>query len=351
MESNLTQTYHSLDYWIHQIGFTRFSDTLNFIFIPMLCAFGVFFNIISLIILFQNEFKSIRLFEYLKEYLVVSIFICFISIGLVLLGNSYLNLDLYISYFFFIYIYLTIVNTAYFYSCMLDIIIGLEYVYILTNKPMPLRKYSTSLVCSVLLVVCTAINAPFYFNFQPVSFLVNLNQNETVLLYYLDYTQFAKSIKGKIILYTLFVFRDILTIIGEITINVFAIVLFKNHLCKKSTLLKSSVKVLQLIKTKATQLNTSAAASNTSNISNLDLMTTLTVIVMSTLSILEHFFILMGLIYANFELNSTTYAISSIANCFIALKHSTNFFVFMSIHKNFKNGFKNLLKKKKNRKN
>jgi hypothetical protein len=112
-------TYFSFDFWLSQIGSSAYVDTMN-LAISIIYAFGLVFNLLFFRILFNNEFKSVNLYSYLKVYLLNSSFICLAGVGLFLVARRYFYPNPQIAAIYLAYFYCYIVITGYFYTSMLD---------------------------------------------------------------------------------------------------------------------------------------------------------------------------------------------------------------------------------------
>jgi hypothetical protein len=374
--SNTTSQYYpSFEFWLQVFGSTMFIDTLYFAFVPLVSLLGFIFNLIGLKVLFNNQFKSTKLYSYLKVYMVNSALVCLASVGIIFNSRRYFNLqNSYFSNFYIVYIYIVIVNTGYFYGGLLDILIILDRIFIIKNKSTLLSKQSSWLICFVLFVVCLSINFPYFFVFYPSSLSVRLSDVESYTFYFFDVTTFAKSKIGTIITFTQYFFRDFFTLASEIILNLLSIYFLRRYLVKKAKMTSASTRTftnnqpslklgdkqnkqnkqdkamtVQDLTSNNTGQNSMHTLNSTNpkkkNISKSDLKATLMVIIMTILSIMEHSFMLLCLLYFNFFTNLTAFTLGCLANTSVALKHSSNFLIFILFNKNFRNGFISLFKK------
>jgi hypothetical protein len=321
-------TYFSIEYWLEKAGSTMLTDLINLLSTPISFV-GFILNLISLKILFHGNFKSIKLFTYFKEYSANSALICFVSLGLFLLTTKFINFNSYYSMFYFTHIYLPIVTTGYFYGCILDIVIILEHIFILKNKRNLLGKYKPFRTCAILFVICFIINFPFFLAFRPEIKQVFISPNETFNLYFLASTDFGNSVGGKIVLFAVYILRDLITLLLEATLNIITIVLFKKYILNKSKLLNRTKQPKAVI---------------SGSINKGDQKAVSIVIILSILTILEHSAIIMASIYSNFFVNKLTFTFAAFSSFFVTLKHLSNFFLLLIMNKNFKKSFIELFK-------
>jgi hypothetical protein len=339
--SNQSMFYLPFEFWLSVFGSTVYVDAINLFLVPLIGAIGLVLNLIGLRILFYQNFKSIKLFAYLKVYLINSAFICLISIGNMQDSKRFVDFNSYFSINYIIYVYVLLGNTSYFYGCVLDIIIILEQIFIIKNKANFLKNSSPYKYCLLALVSCIVVNFPYYFAYRPSSLTVSLNATWTYTFYFTDYSDFAKSQLGVIALYVVYSLRDFLTLSLQILCNIILIIFFKRHLAKKSKLVK---RLETSMESKKGNFSTSTFnignKMNTRNLSNkTDSKATLMVITISIFSILEHSSLLLVLIYfqADFQ---TGFILRFLPNIFVPLKHASNFFILFIFNKSFKAGIR-----------
>jgi hypothetical protein len=353
--SNFTNSYSYISYedWLTILGSTIEVDILVFFFLPILSLIGFILNIISLRLLYYNQFRIIKLYSYLKLYLINSSLVTLVGIGNFLHSKRFIDFNSYFSSFYITYIYIYLSNMGYFYGCMLDIMLILEQIFILKNKVNILNKYSAYVYSGVLFVICLVINMPFFFAFVPASLTVDLSSTLNYTFYYVNYSYFATTQIGSIILLIVYVLRDITTLILQAVCSIWLIIDLKKYLAKKSTLVKKRVTIVidskQTLSRENPVMNTTSSTRLSVTKSALkpkgnkaDVNATLMVITISILSILEHLSIL--LILGSLQLGiSLDPVVNILPNITIRLKHSSNFFILLLFNKNFKDALKKFL--------
>jgi hypothetical protein len=159
--------------------------------------------------------------------------------------------------------------------------------------------------------------------FSPKSYSAQLGINETRVFHFYGHTEFADSLAGKIVIMTLYFVRDLVTLVFEISLNVWLILLVKKYQAKKSILLNRP-------------LPSQTSNLNIGEIRRYDLRVTIMVILMSLLSILAHSFIFIGLIYNLIYFNEVTIRLIAVANLFISVKHLSNFIILLLFNSKFR---------------
>ena len=101
------------------------------------------------------------------------------------------------------------------------------------------KKYYTcspGIICLIMALVCCLINTPFAFNYQSVyagDYTYN-NGNKINKLYVLLRTDEASSTIGQTVIISLYVVRDILTLIVGIVLNLVLLVQMRNYLIERA---------------------------------------------------------------------------------------------------------------------
>jgi hypothetical protein len=346
---NFTDSY-SLDYWFDFFGIYKYADAVLLFFIPWFSFIGFILNLITFKVLLNEQFKGTKIFDYFKVYTLNSAFVCVVSVGNFLRTKRFIDFNSYLSMFFVKNILVPIDNTGYFYGSLLDILIILEQIFILLNRGTFFSRCSAYLNSIVLFVICLIVNFPFFFAFEIATYAVKLIDGEIYTIYLIVPSEFALDQMGEIILWILYVLRDILTPMVQIICNLLLVVNLKRHLEKKLKLLpQKSNKNISIKKT--TEIDEQASQHPT-NLHSLK-QTAITVrketnaakmvITVSVLSILEHLSIFLILLGFQFGLEFTN-KIDFLPNTSIVLKHSTNFLILIFFNYNFRKVFKILFK-------
>jgi hypothetical protein len=362
-------TYFSFEFWLLVFGSTIYIDTLLFLIIPLMSVFGLVINLIGFRVLLNEQFKSLRLYAYLRVYLLNSCCLCLIMIGIFVSSRRYVSaLNNYYSYFFISHIFAPIVVTCYSYAGVLDIVILLDRISMLTrNKINFINKLSTNMVCLIAFIFNIFLTFTWYYALYPNSLTVDLSSTEAYTFHFFDLNNFTKSELFFIIRLVQTVLRDLIVTLAQVGLNCVSINLLKKHLIKKSKMLNNSTaKSLQSGLEKGSTKNQeksntisvinnndaikNIAESNTinrqRNIDKADQRATIMVTLISIISILEHSFAFTVAIYLSIVINLISYSLSATSDAIYTFKHISSFFLLLAFNKNFKEGVINFLKRK-----
>jgi hypothetical protein len=218
-----------------QLGSTYFTD-ISFLIASFVCLIGIGFNLMGIRVLFNGEFNSIRLFDYMKVYLINSAIMCALLLPSFTIAKRFVFADKIYGSFYGCFIYGPLINGCYTFSSIIDITITLDRISIFTKKFDFVKKCSLTSICVMSIVCCVLINVPFYFIYYPDSFEVYLNETLLFNIYYMRPTQFAESKHGSILRYILFLLRDVVPVLFLISLNAISIYLFKRYIMHRSKL-------------------------------------------------------------------------------------------------------------------
>jgi len=229
------------------------------------------------------------------------------------------------------YFYVPVYTTVYFFNSFLDVYISMERIALFLPLFGRINANSWKIICSILFASCLAINFPYFFYFVPHNYEVELDNHEMFSIYSWILTDFADSLAGKIVAYVIYFIRDVLTLLLEVTLNIFSLIEMKRHVDKK----KNVVYNLE-----------NAQNSNVGrNLSKADHNMTFMVLVMCLLSVLQHIGFLACTGYYLQSQNLLAYSICYASNQIISIKHASNFFLFILFNSLFRKNVKNLFKR------
>jgi hypothetical protein len=324
--STVEEYYYPLEYWLNAFGYLPFADMMYFFFQPIVSFLGLLMNSWAMGIMLNRKFKDKKMFSYLRVYLANSAILSFVCMFSFTTTMRYVNFNMQLSMIYLTYIYVVFYNTGYFLGSLLDIQMICNQICMIKNKEIKLLEifspYTRSLIA---LVFCICVNSPYYFVFSPQSDSVKLGANETRVFHFYGHTEFADSLAGKIVNFTLFFGRDLVTLVFEISLNVWLIFLVKKHQAKKSILLNRG------LPSQSSSLNIAER-----QITRHDLRVTLMVMLMSLLSTLAHLFEFSGLVYNLIYTDELTIILPSFADLFISIKHSSNFIILILFNSKFR---------------
>lgn len=345
LNSSSNQTFNDLSYWLDLLGLSFSIEALTVYSLLPLCLISVVLNSISFWILNKKEFMLGTFFSYLRIYVLNSSVFSLILITAPLFSSKRILKfsNSYTTSFYGCYIFSILMATLYLFSSLLEILIVVERMtYFLPNRFKKIDKMGVKKFCFVLLVLSFLVNSPMFFVTYPkLVYLIKLDQDTTYPLFYWDLTHFSFTIEGSVILSLMGFVRDVLTLVVKIVFNGISAHLVRNYIkrLKKEKLefaLKISTSKLHIKRQKSIHINQEAPY-----ISKTDRKHTLIAIIMSVFSFLEHFFYISSYIFFLFQNNSLISLFFYLNLISLAIKHSTNIFIFYK----FNNLFRTHLKK------
>jgi hypothetical protein len=175
------------------------------------------------------------------------------------------------------------------------------------------------------------------------------------ILWYLGVSDFAASAAGSIILYIVYMFRDIIMMVLEIVFNIASMYYLKAYFDKKTTLVGRShasggARVATTVAVEAPSILTkhdATAATKTETKSStgvsskkVEMRMSIMVICMCTLSVVEHILLITCITYPlSNPGNPLIFTLLYFGGFSIVFKHSLNFVLFYAFNKNFKKIF------------
>jgi hypothetical protein len=377
-KANLTYSilYNQL---LTQIGSTYLTD-INFSLAACVGFIGLFFNLMSIRVLFGGKFKSIRLFDYLKVNLINSTAVCIISTPLFIMSKRFMFTSEIYGTFYLAYIYGPILEILDVISSLIDVAILLDRITLFTRKFDFFKRLSFRTICIIALVCALLIGLQFYHSYYPEKLEAYLSENTTLRFYFLSTSSFAQTQLGSIKLGIVLFLKDVVTVTLISTFNIISVVLLRRYIAKRAKNLNltnlnkkidekstknlnvlpvpqqsnSLVSVSAKLDTLKTQLPKSkpqtsryiAPLNQKQKISSADRSSTQMAIVLSLLSIFEHTIV----IVTNFLLLTGNINIGYITGSFttlnISIRHSCNFLILYLFNKNFRNEIDGLIKKR-----
>ena len=318
--------------WLEVFGLSPFLDTLFAFLLTPISFIGFLLNLFTLFILIQKEFYEAPIFNFFRVYTINSAILDLILTTFVIIP-TYKLIEIFDSneaYIYGAYIYISLFSTLYFFNSFLDIFIILERLSYFVPKMVILKKYSWKCTCIAIFSLCLVINFPFLFVFQPENYIVILDSYRLYQITSWDVAKWGASSTGTTIVFIIYFVRDILTLISEIILNIISIVLLKRHLSKKR----------DLISTEALK----RAGNDLKDLSKAEKNLIFMVITKCFLSVMEHMFFIACNTYFLMSQEVLSYSICFASHLSTAIKHASNFFVFILFNKLFRNAFKKMFK-------
>jgi hypothetical protein len=220
-------------------------------------------------------------------------------------------------------------STFFFFSNMLDIIIGLDRITIFNDQAKLINKISLLKLCSFAFLFSFIVHFPTYFFFyvrSDVEFeqeaILNLNQ-----FTYCGQTSFLNSSIGSILTIVIVLIRDIAALIIEIVFGCICVHYYRKKLQNSN---------LRLLNLHIRQGKKNQLKKRNENGRRLMLM----IISMSLTSIISHFIVIVAYAFSIVPVlrkNIIYFYSICFSGLSINLKHSSNYFLFYIFNRNFKN--------------
>ena len=204
-------------------------DSLYLFVLTPLSAVSIVLNMLSFATLSaicgatstNNYHKA--LYQYLRIHSLNSMFgLLVIFFSFVSLSPRYFAFALGLAARYYRCMILSSVTTLYFFKNVLDMVIALERLSLLVTWLRRFRTKSPQLLCLGVFVACALVNSPSYFIAQPKSDADFFNIT-TDSYPYCEQLAFFKTNLGKSITMGVFVVRDLVPIVVEITFSVLAV--------------------------------------------------------------------------------------------------------------------------------
>lgn len=344
---------------------TQFASTwtLDSIYLFLIAPFGIIgfiLNLVSFFILNQSEFNKVHIYSYFKIITINSALLCLIqsTLFISLTYRYFAFSNTYEANFYGTYIYIPVSNVFLLYASLLDMCISIERSSIFYPKLKALSKHKPYIVCLILFIISILIGLPYFFINCPLYYDAPYFNNTFIRLWYWDITEFGRTLVGQVLTYANFFVRDVVFLLIELFLNVFAIILFKNYFKNKAKLLGKNNLINQaLVKsnndtTSSETPNAAAQTSQTSkvknkagqtnNLSSQEKNLTIMIIIMCFLSIIIHLIYLVVATLLFFNNPILTSGTGSFVSFMCTLKHLSNIIFLYFFNVNFKNKVKKM---------
>ena len=354
---NINETNHSKNELVEILRST-FTTYYFCVYILSPIGFvGAILNLICAFVLSKKEFKSRKIFKYLKVYVICSAIIC---IGLAYIQSLKLYklvdyTNFYITRVIACYIVRPLVLIALYFSSIMDILVSLERI--IAFKPNTVLKSQPILnyFCFLFIVVSMLFNLPLIFSLYPAHIDWKISSHETLNIHYIGVSEFAKSKLGKVLIGLSFFIRDIVPTSVGLFLNIWLILLFKDHVIKKENSLMNKRRfnhVLNSNRCLNEQEQSTAQANLTTEINTLhrtDKTLTFMIIVLSFSTFVEHLIFIVASVSYIVAPCSTTLNINLSVFLFLTIKYSLNIFIFSFFNTRFQSSLRKSFKMGKNK--
>jgi hypothetical protein len=362
--SNLT--FQSLDEAYQFYGATKFLDYAFPSFYIPFGTLGLVLNIMSYRILLRKEFYTIQLYTYIRIYVFSSVILNFLqtfySITMTRLLPSVQNT--YLGQAYACFVYTPIHNLLTFYKFGIDLAIIIDRISTLSPRVKKIYKLNAIQILILIFVIVLVVDFPYFFTFVPnrVNFIY---KNQSIEYYYTDTSSFARSKIGKIVLYIVYFFRHVVTLISEIILDIISNILLSKHFLNKQKLTKlsrvQSMTVDHSVQNKTAEMSKSVSLSGHATLQNqnnslkntivtpatnlpLSSMSaenkaTVMVTVLILTSLIHQILLLTYFVYYLIAFDSTAILLDFIGNFSSVVRHGSNFLVLYFFNLNFRRIF------------
>ena len=340
MNNSTNNTLHDLDYWFEIVGEKWLVEILYTYSIIPLCLITIGLNLLAYSILNKIQFNKSSFYSYMRVYSLNSICLSLVLMTTFIPATKRLFAftRLYASVFYGCYFYTPTLSTLYLNASFLEICVVVERaLYFLPSKYKKIKVMGLKKFCFILLLVSLIISSPNYLIFYPTY----LDINNSTRIYYWTSSAFSATLIGKLSLFSMFIFRDILTLVVKIFLNIKMVYLVKNYLKrlsieKKLFVQKISMPILH------NQICLSNNQDKITYLSKTDKNQTYIAIMMCIFSLFEHLFYISAYILYFFQLEDIAAMVYYLALISLTFKHSSNFIILYK----FNSLFRSQLKKK-----
>ena len=336
---------------LNQLGSTWTLDGL-FLFINAPTAIVSFtLNFLSLIVFKKLKLSAKKRFtQYLIVYSLFSMFIC-----ILVLMNSIAYSRRYFDFIFndwtsfYICKILTWFTTSVFYFLnIMDCILLFERLTTLTNYRLikSFFNYNSYLICFLLFLACNVINSPLFFVLIPrksseyIEVSHDLDKLTNFTYCYRD--PFFSNQTGRSIIMLNVLLRDGLTLVIEISLSIYSLILFQKYLLKQTTQLTVSIANTNTISHQINAIENVDENQNSSRLmdklESFNQGLTKMTLYLSLCSIISHFGTACCYILVSLDDKRNLLISSLIFTTFllINLKFISNFFLFYHFNINFR---------------
>ena len=335
-QNQTVQFYLTKDQWLDFFGSSKTNEQLYMYFLTPLSLMSAALNLINFLVFSQTEFKSTsNLYTYLKIFSLNSLFMSLLQSTVTLFSNyryifftNTYEMTCYYSHFYFPFI-----SINYSFGIIMNILINLERIVQLKENWSSLKKIPPVRLCFILYIFCFALNLPLFFVSQHAEIHLKTSPSTYFFVNFNVYTGFASSLAGKIIIYALYVIRNIVLFVIENLTSVVLVVLFKKLLDKKLEMLS-----------KLNELE-NQAQNNLRKFNNVEKKVTLMVLILCLVSTSEHAFYIVSTVYLYFSFDRLSNILYVISNFLISFKHFLNFFIYYFFNLNFRLNLNNIFKR------
>ena len=306
--SNQSSIYFTKYQWFELFGLV-FERDIMCLFINLPISFiGFILNILSYAILSKKAFEKVVIYSYMRMYTLNSIIINLVSIFLFTANSNYYFEFSYASAipsYFLSYAYIPIINICMFFAILIEIVITIERISNLKLRFRSITRQKPKHFGIIFLLASLVINVQYFFNQEPTFVDLKLNSTAIFRINYIQSTAFSLSLTGIILNFCTYFIRDVILLVLQCFLSIYSMYLIKNYFKNKRNIFVTQQDSNHNKDPTANQISNIQSSSNPDNlpktsnsesihknITKADHNLTIMIVIMTFLSILEHFLLI-----------------------------------------------------------
>ena len=348
MNSN-TITNVSLSQLIDRLGYISFNIWAYLAGIPVIGVLGLILCSINACILFRKVFRQP---EYVYYRMITLIFILHLVLSIpygICYTPLYMPLMDMQACSTLRIVYIPFSNLSFHFTAVLEIAVLFERM---KNFSPLIKKYFTRsplIIALALFVVCFAVDFFFSFVYVPSPgfnfyFFDSGGVKRQGTLYIMIVSKLATSPYGFMGVVSVYIVRDLFTLIVSVTLNIVSLIQLRRYIRKKEAILKSPLSSNHIATASSSgKLTKIIKSSQKSQMTENSLL--FMVVILCSISIVTRLTLIACNMYYLFYVNSISYILSAVINLVLVMGPASSFFVFYSFNKVFRSEFFKMLKK------
>jgi hypothetical protein len=325
------QTFATIYEFLRAYGSNQTIELLNITLFLFTSCLGTILNAISISVFFKKEF-SIPLYSYLRVYVVTGLLVSILQVTYPFFNCKTLFFETSNSYagvYYVTFVYGFVQATLLCFVFMIDLVIVIDRIatFNVRFKLLFNRLHSIQII-GVLFISSVIIMLPHRFSTGIVEHrLHDTKLDKTINIYFITVkTSFTEHFAGKLILNIIYIFRNGVTLVLDMSLNIISIYYFREFSLKR----KNFVSVSRL----------SSGVFNSTNAGRTfrsEKMIVLMVITLSAISIVHKVQMNITFLYHLLGQNTKTVTILYfLTNWFNSLRNVASFFIFYTFNRKFK---------------
>ena len=198
----------------------------------------------------------------------------------------------------------------------------------------------------MIIIGSIVINSQYFFTDSPGYIDLSLNSTTSFRLHFPDFTPFTMSLTGTVLNVSTYFFRDVVLLVVQCILAIISISLLKKYFNNKKNVLNrlpppQNSEIVYSHNSNNLIINiTNIFQSNNSsirnNINKNDHKLTVMIVIMSLLSVIEHFLFLAFVVMFTYFVNENAFLVKALGQLYIPFKHFLNFFLLFLFNNLFR---------------